>query len=94
MKRSLYRVDANWDPDAEVWVATSEDVPGLATEADSVETLTKKLRVMMPELLEANQPLPGDDSATIALEVISHRYPSRHLVRSRMHLLYALHVST
>jgi predicted RNase H-like HicB family nuclease len=73
MKRSLYHVDANWDPDAEVWVATSEDVPGLATEADSIESLTKKLRVMIPELLEANQLLRGNDSATIAFELISHR---------------------
>ncbi len=43
----------DWDPEA-VWVAVSDDVPGLATEAGTIETLTKKLRVMVPELLEAN----------------------------------------
>jgi predicted RNase H-like HicB family nuclease len=51
----LYHVDADWDPEAEVWVATSEDVPGLATEAPTVEALAEKLRIMIPELLEANQ---------------------------------------
>jgi len=45
---------ADWDPEAEVWVATSDDVPGLATEAETIESLTAKLRIMVPELLEAN----------------------------------------
>ena len=49
-----FAVDAFWDPEAEVWVATSEDVPGLATEASEVEALTAKLHVMIPEMLEAN----------------------------------------
>lgn len=49
-----YHVQADWDPEAGVWVATSEDVPGLATEAETIEALTEKLRVMIPELLEAN----------------------------------------
>jgi Domain of unknown function (DUF1902) len=33
---------------------TSEDVPGLATEAETLEALTEKLRGLIPELLEAN----------------------------------------
>lgn len=36
-------VRAEWDDEAKVWVATSDDVPGLATEADSDEALLKKL---------------------------------------------------
>ena len=47
-----YRVTAFWDPEAAVWVATSEDVPGLATEADTVEALVDKLKIMIPELLD------------------------------------------
>jgi predicted RNase H-like HicB family nuclease len=49
-----YHVQADWDPEAGVWVATSEDVPGLATEAETLEALTEKLRGLIPELLEAN----------------------------------------
>lgn len=49
------QIHADWDPEAEVWVATSDDVPGLATEAPTVEVLAEKLRTMIPELLEANQ---------------------------------------
>jgi hypothetical protein len=50
--------NAFWDTEAKVWVATSHDVPGLATEARDVDTLIKKLRIMIPELLEANGRLP------------------------------------
>ena len=46
-----YHVFAIWDEEAKVWVATSDDVPGLATEAETVELLLTKLRVMIPELL-------------------------------------------
>lgn len=45
---------AEWDGEAGVWVATSEDVPGLVTEAETVEALMEKLRVLVPELLELN----------------------------------------
>jgi hypothetical protein len=55
MSTHTYHVQADWDPEAGVWVATSDDVPGLATEAETIEALTKKLRTIVPELLEANQ---------------------------------------
>ena len=69
----VYRVHADWDPEAKVWVATSDDVPGLATEAPTVEALAEKLRIMIPELLEANQLLSGDQPDAIAFELTSHR---------------------
>jgi len=40
--------------EAMVWVATSDDAPGLATEAVTMEDLIEKLKVMIPELLMAN----------------------------------------
>ena len=47
-------VKAIWDKKVSVWVATSEDVPGLVTEAATAEELEQKLQVMIPELLKAN----------------------------------------
>jgi len=46
-----YHIFAVWDEGARVWVASSDDVPGLATEAETVELLLGKLRIMIPELL-------------------------------------------
>jgi len=39
------------DADAGVWVATSDDVPGLIAEAETIEALDFKLKCMVPELL-------------------------------------------
>ena len=48
------KVQALWDGEAGVWVAESDDVPGLATEAATLEELLAKLAVMVPELLAEN----------------------------------------
>lgn len=62
-----YIVSATWDDEAKVWVAESDDVPGLATEAPSEEALLKKLEVLVPELLELNGCLLTDQRS---LEVV------------------------
>jgi predicted RNase H-like HicB family nuclease len=51
---SPYNVTAEWDEEAQVWVASSQDVPGLATGADTLEALIEKLKVVIPELLVEN----------------------------------------
>ena len=55
MLNRMILVRAQRDELAGVWVATSEDVPGLVTEAATLEDLQDKVLIMIPELLEANQ---------------------------------------
>lgn len=54
-------VRAEWDAEAQVWVAESDDVPGLVTEAGTFERLIERLQVLVPELLELNGVVAGDD---------------------------------
>lgn len=54
MQNHVYEVRAYWDSEARVWVAESDDIPGLVTEAETSEALVEKLKVLIPELLEAN----------------------------------------
>ncbi len=54
----VYLVRATWDDEAKVWVAESDDVPGLVTEAATPDQLAAKLRTLVPDLLEANGCLP------------------------------------
>lgn len=68
-----YHIEAIWDPEVSVWVATSDDVPGLATEAETLEALAGKLRIIIPELLEANRLLPTG-STPLSFELTSHRH--------------------
>ncbi|MFN9174092.1 MAG: DUF1902 domain-containing protein [Synechocystis sp.] len=53
--KSMYRVEAFWDDEAQVWVAESEEIAGLVTEASSLEIFTNKLKQLIPELLIINQ---------------------------------------
>jgi|HubBroStandDraft_6_1064221.scaffolds.fasta_scaffold183468_2 hypothetical protein len=50
-RRAAVKVRADWDDEAKVWVAEGVNLPGLVTEADTVELLLEKLRVIVPELL-------------------------------------------
>jgi predicted RNase H-like HicB family nuclease len=76
LQSPLYIIDAFWDMESGVWVATSNEILGLATEAQTIEQLTQKLHVMIPELIQANQLLPADYQGTIGFELISHRQES------------------
>jgi predicted RNase H-like HicB family nuclease len=69
----VYNIQVFWDTEAKVWVATSEDVSGLATEADTLENLNDKLREIIPELLILNGALEEDDQGLIQIELICHR---------------------
>ncbi|MHC5599775.1 MAG: DUF1902 domain-containing protein [Nostoc sp.] len=73
MTQNTLKVQAFWDKDAEVWVATSENVPGLVTEASTIESLTQKLREIIPELLVLNRIVPSDYVGSISFELTSHR---------------------
>jgi Domain of unknown function (DUF1902) len=54
MKHSTIIVRADWDEEAGVWVATSADIDGLATEAPTLEMLRDKVLAMVVELMELN----------------------------------------
>ena len=60
------KVEAFWDGAAKVWVANSDNIPGLATEANSLETLTKKLHNIVPELMIANDIIPSNYNGKIS----------------------------
>lgn len=70
---SQVKVTAFWDAEASVWVAESDDVPGLITEADTLELLVPKLRGLIPELLEANGKNGHHDVPfTLQVEDVAH----------------------
>ncbi|MDY7007523.1 MAG: DUF1902 domain-containing protein [Cyanobacteriota bacterium] len=67
------KVESFWDAEAKVWVATNADVPGLATEADTIEALSQKLREMIPELMVLNNIISSDYVGYIEFKLTSHR---------------------
>lgn len=63
--KQQFLVQAIWDSDAHVWSAYSDDVPGLVTESDTLQTLATKLQTMVPELMELNGRLSPEDLSGI-----------------------------
>ncbi len=59
------QVTAKWYED--MWIATSEDIPGLVTEASTLEELSENLRIVIPELLKENSHLVKRKNSPIVL---------------------------
>lgn len=63
-------VKLTWDPDACVWIAESDDVPGLVLESGSFDALIERVRFAVPELLALN----GTAAVPIQLHMVSERH--------------------
>jgi hypothetical protein len=69
-----YVVDVEWDEEARVWVATSVDVPGLVTEAVSLDLLLERVRAVTPDLLADNAAhLAADMESEARIDMRVHR---------------------
>lgn len=64
-----YIVHLNWDDEACVWIATSDDIPGLVLESGSFDALLERVRFAAPELLELN----GEKTSPLTLTFQSER---------------------
>jgi hypothetical protein len=62
MSRSI-NIDARWNAEASVWIATSNDVAGLVVEADTWPAMIEEVRLILPDLLE----LSGERSDNLSL---------------------------
>ena len=60
-------ITADWDPEAGVWVATTRDLRGLVTEAETLEALRAKLPGMILDLLEE----AGEADLPASIEIIA-----------------------
>jgi hypothetical protein len=61
-----FSVRCEWDQEAKVWFVAESNVPGLSTEAPTQEAMSKKLLVMIPELVSLNDP-DGDEEVPLEL---------------------------
>ncbi|MDR1013612.1 MAG: DUF1902 domain-containing protein [Coriobacteriales bacterium] len=64
-----YQVNFLWDEEAAVWIAASDEIPGLVLESGSLDALMERVRYTAPELLALNGQ-PEDD---FSLHFLSER---------------------
>lgn len=62
-------IKLTWDAEACVWIAESDDVPGLVLESGSFDALIERVRFTVPELLELNGMAPSP----VQLRMVSER---------------------
>ena len=67
----LVHVKAEFDTEAAVWVAESDDIP-LVTEADTIEALRKKLPDIVRDVLHDNEIRAHDVTIKLSAEATEH----------------------
>lgn len=65
-----YIITFTWDDEANVWIATSNDIPGLVLESGSFDALLERTRFAVPELLSLN----ADGQQSFSLTFKSERH--------------------
>ena len=55
-----YKIVFLWDDEAGVWIASSDEIPGLVLEHSAFDVLVERVRLAVPELLELNQGYNGN----------------------------------
>jgi Domain of unknown function (DUF1902) len=61
-------IQARWDSEASVWLAASEDVPGLVVEAGTWPAMINEVQLVLPELLELSGAVGDKLSLTFKAE--------------------------
>jgi predicted RNase H-like HicB family nuclease len=72
MATRSYAICATGDDASRVWVADSDDIPGIAAEAEDRVKLRAKLAVLIPEMIELNH-LRVDQGEPIEIVIQYHR---------------------
>ena len=49
-----YDIQLDWDDEEKVWIATSDDIPGLILEDESADKLIQRVMLAAPEIIELN----------------------------------------
>jgi hypothetical protein len=66
-----FEVTAVWDPEASVWVAESNDIPGLVAEADSMDQLVPELEKIIPALITENH-VKNPSGRRVDYHIVAH----------------------
>lgn len=78
MSQPPINILAEWDPEASVWVATSDDIFGLAIEAETLDRLVERLPGVLQDLVEGNHPeLAGLEDIPFEVHALRTGYIAR-----------------
>ena len=67
----IYLIFAEWCQSENTWIASSNDIPGLVAESESIESLSTKLQSLVPELLLLNNRATEEQ---ILIEIVARKF--------------------
>jgi hypothetical protein len=70
MTEVRFEVTCQWDEEAQLWYVLESNVPGLSAEAPSKPEMAKLLAVLIPQLVQLNQPERGRPSDEVPIELL------------------------
>ena len=79
-----YEVHAEWDCEADAWVVTSDDIPGLVIENATVDGLVEIMKDVVPDLLGENSVNVEGDQVSVEL-VCGYRSPIKLLTPIKLY---------
>ena len=87
--KSIFTITINilFDPEASVYVATSEDMPGLVVEAETYELVQSEVEALIPQLFKDNahlMDLPEPAPKSIDIDLLIHHKRSMELSSGRL----------
>ena len=65
-----YPINAHWDAESNVWIATSDDIQGLILECESYDGLLRETLLAVPELLSCEGVQCGDFQLDVVIKPI------------------------
>ena len=71
-----FSVDVFRCTEADVFVATSEDIPGLTLEADTLGGMLEAVMEMVPQLIERNLDVPRDAEVQVTVRLQQAEQPA------------------
>jgi len=69
MQKLPINIVAEWDAEASVWVATTDDVVGFVMEDATIERLISRVPGVLEDLIELNRVELPDDLSEVPFEV-------------------------
>jgi hypothetical protein len=73
MQPATIIVRADWDSEADVWVATSTDIDGLALESETLDGLMDKVPGALADLIELNGSQAASHAADIPFYIMAEK---------------------
>jgi Domain of unknown function (DUF1902) len=82
MQKLPIDIIAEWDPEASLWVATSEDIAGFVMEDETLERLADRVPDVLKDLIEVSAVELPPEATEISYEIHASVFGS--LVRERL----------